>query len=378
MTHPLNVPLEQLRRRTSLKWRRYPSDVLPVWVAEMDVAPPEPVVTAVTEAMRLGDTGYPLGPEYAHAMADFAKDRWDWTIDVERTGLVPDVMVGAVEVLKLVTRPGDAVFVNPPVYPPFFAFLEHMDRRVVGVPLRSDDHRIDLAALEAAFAREAQSRAGYLLCSPHNPTGTVHTADELAAVAALADAHGVRVVADEIHAPIVLRGATFTPYLTVAGSERGFALLSASKAFNLAGLKAAVAVAGEAAAGELAGLAEEVHFGATHLGVIAHTAALLEARQWLDALLEGLEANRRLLARLLDEHLPSVAYRPPAGTYLAWLDCRELNLGDDPAAQFLQRGRVALQSGLGFGSGGAGHARLNLATSPEILTEAVRRMVAAV
>ncbi|MGW1378374.1 MalY/PatB family protein [Streptomyces sp. NPDC002446] len=379
-TNPLRrLSLDELRRRTSTKWRAYPADVLPLWVAEMDVPLAEPVARAITDAVGIGDTGYPEGTGYAEALAGFARRRWGWDgLAVERTAFVPDVMLGIVEVLKVLTRPGDPVIVNCPAYPPFYQFVPHMDRRIVEAPLAAD-LRIDLAVLEDTFrhAVTGGARAAYLLCSPHNPTGTVHSAEELAAVAALADRYGVRVVADEIHAPVVALDTAFVPYLSVPGAENGFSLMSASKAWNLAGLKAALAVAGPAAAGDLARVPEEASHGPSHLGVIAHTAALRDGGDWLDALRAGLDDNRRLLAELLAEQLPAVRYRPAAGTCLAWLDCRRLGLGDDPAAVFLERGRVALLPGPAFGTGGAGHARLNLATSPELLTEAVRRMAAA-
>ncbi|CAM5270111.1 MalY/PatB family protein [Streptomyces coeruleorubidus] len=373
------LTLDRLRRRTSMKWRTYPEDVLPLWVAEMDVPLAEPVVRAVTEALDLGDTGYPAGTAYAQALAAFAGKRWNWDgLAVERTAIVPDVMLGVVEMLKLVTGHGDAVVVNPPVYPPFYQFVEHMDRRVLEAPLGADG-RIDLDVLEETFRQAVAGggQAAFLLCSPHNPTGTVHTAEELSAVAALAERYGVRVVADEIHAPLVVGGTDFVPYLSVPGAERGLSLMSASKAWNLAGLKAALAIAGPGAGADLARMPEEVGHGPSHVGVIAHTAALRDGVAWLDALLSGLDANRRLLADLLAEHLPEIRYRPGDATYLAWLDCRALGLGDDPAAAFLHRGRVALNSGLPFGTGGAGHVRLNLATSPEVIGEAVRRMAAA-
>ncbi|MGW7579146.1 MalY/PatB family protein [Streptomyces sp. NPDC054765] len=380
-TSPLRrLSLDALRLRTSLKWRAYPDDVLPLWVAEMDAPLAPPVVQAITDALALGDTGYPAGTAYAQALAGFARARWDWDgLVVEHTAIVPDVMLGIVEVLKLLTGPGDPVVVNCPVYPPFYQFVTHMDRRVVEAPL-GEDLRIDTASLEAAFrhAVAGGGRAAYLLCSPHNPTGTVHGAGELAAVAALADRYGVRVVADEIHAPVTALDTAFVPYLSVPGAENGLSLMSASKAWNLAGIKAALAVAGPAAAGDLARLPEEVSHGPSHLGIIAHTAALRDGGDWLDAVRSGLDDNRRLLAGLLAERLPGVRYRPAAGTYLAWLDCRPLGLGDDPAAVFLARGRVALSPGTSFGTGGAGHVRLNLATSPELVTEAVRRMAAAV
>ncbi|HEU5108725.1 MAG TPA: aminotransferase class I/II-fold pyridoxal phosphate-dependent enzyme [Micromonosporaceae bacterium] len=376
------LSLADLRRRGSLKWRRYPPDVLPLWVAELDVPLPEPVADALTEAIALGDTGYPVADGYVAALDAFARERWGWEgVTPELTALVPDVMLGIVEVLRLITGPGDAVVVNSPVYPPFYPFVTHADRRVVEAPLGAD-HRLDLAAVEAAFrdAIRGGRPAAYLLCSPHNPTGTVHTAAELAAVAALAAEYGVRVVADEIHAPLVLPGAVHVPFLSVPGAADAFSVMSASKGWSLAGFKAALAVAGPAAAADIRRMPEEVGHGASHSGVITHSAALRGGGAWLDALLAGLDANRRLLGDLLAAHLPEIGYRPPEGTFLAWLDCRALagrpGFGPTPAAAFLERGRVALSAGEDFGTGGAGHARLNLATSPDVITEAVRRMAA--
>jgi cystathionine beta-lyase len=372
------LTLDQLRQRTSAKWRDYPSDVLPLWVAEMDVPIAEPITKAVADAMAAGDTGYTTGTAYAEAVAEFAAARWNWNdIDPARIRPVPDMMLGVVEMLNLLTAPGDAVVVNSPVYPPFYEFCAFNGRKVIEAPL-SPDHRIDFAALAEAFelALGRGRRAAYLLCSPHNPTGTVHTAAELARVARVAADYGVRVVADEAHAPIVAPGTDFTPYLTVPGGENGLAVTSAAKAWNLAGLRAAVAIAGPDSAAELARMPEQIVGSTSHIGAIAQTAAYREGGAWLDALLTGLAENRRLLASALAERLPQVVYRPRPATYLAWLDCRALGLGDDPAAAFLERGRVAVNSGLPFGTGGAGHVRLNYATSPEIITEAVERMAA--
>ncbi|WP_327715007.1 pyridoxal phosphate-dependent aminotransferase [Streptomyces sp. NBC_00490] len=394
-TDPLaRLTLEQLRRRTSMKWRTHPEDVLPLWVAEMDVPLAAPVVEALHSALDLGDTGYPFGTAYAEALAAFAQERWGWDgLRVEHTAIVPDVMLGIVEVLRLITDPGDAVVVCSPVYPPFYAFVGHDAREVVEARL-GPDLRVDPRALEDAFvrARRGGRGAAFLMSNPHNPTGVVHTREELEAVAALARRHGVRVVSDEIHAPLVLPGATFTPFLSVPGAENAFMLASATKAWNLAGLKAAVAVAGPEAADELRLLPEEVGHGPSHLGVIAHTAAFREGGDWLDELLLGLDANRRLLGELIAEHLPEVGCTRPEGTYLAWLDCRRLGLHDDhgtdgpgvvsdvagPARMFLDKARVALSSGHVFGSGGEGHVRLNFATSPAILREALARMGQAV
>jgi cysteine-S-conjugate beta-lyase len=384
------LPIERLRARTSMKWRSYPADVLPLWVAEMDVPLAPPVAAALHTAIDAGDTGYPVGTSYALAVRDYAAEHWDWPdLDVDRTAIVPDVMMGVAETIRLVTSPGDPVVVCAPVYPPFFAFTRSAGRTVIEAPLGADG-RLDLDALDRALAaaRAMSGRPALLLSNPHNPTGVAHTRAELEAVAAAAARHQVRVISDEIHAPLVLPGARFTPYLSVEGAGDAFALISASKAWNLAGLKAALLIAGPDAVADLRRLPEEVSHGPSHLGVIAHTAAFRDGQPWLASLLAGLAANRELLGKLLAEHLPQVRYRPPEATYLAWLDCRALGLHDadadagdhvvselaGPARMFLDRARVALSSGHVFGQGGAGFVRLNFATSPAILREAIQRM----
>ena len=393
IANPLEaLSLEQLRERRSMKWRTHPADVLPLWVAEMDVPLAPAVADALREAIDSGDTGYPAGTDFAESLAGFSARRWNWDgVAIDRTALIPDVMMGAVQVLRLITEPGDPVVVNSPVYAPFYAFVTHDDRRIVEAPL-GPDLRIDLGTLEETFRRTRERSGGgaiaYLLSNPHNPTGTVHTREELAGVAELARRYGVRVVADEIHAPLVLPGAEFTPYLSLPGAEDAFSLMSATKGWNLAGIKAALALAGPEAARDLRRMPEEVHHGASYLGVIAHAAAYRHGDDWLDALLAGLDANRVLLADLVAEHLPGIGYAEPEGTYLAWLDCRSLRLDPEPgrtdlavvtdlagpARMFLEHARVALSSGHIFGTGGAGHVRLNFATSRSIITEAVTRM----
>ncbi len=379
MSTPLLGATEaELRRdRTSVKWMAYPPDVLPLWVAEMDAAPCPPVVEAVTAAMARGDTGYGWAPRYAAEVARYAGSAWGWSVDPSAMLVVTDVMIGASELLRLLTDEGGPVVVSPPVYDSFFGFVEAVGRRRMDAPL-TPGGRLDPEALRRVFAEATArgERAAYLLCNPQNPTGVVHTPAELGALAALAAEFGVRVVADEIHAPLVHPGgATFTPYLTVPGAEDAFSVFSPSKGWNLAGLKSAVVVAGSGARDDLAGLHEVHTHGSSHLGEIAHVAAMRDGGPWLEQLLDELVANRELLARLLAEHLPAVRWVPPEATYLAWLDCRALGLGDDPAAVFREQGRVALGSGPRYDhSGGQGFVRLNLATSPAILEEAVRRM----
>jgi cystathionine beta-lyase len=384
------LTLDDLRRRTSVKWRAYPDDVLPLFVAEMDVPQAPVVVDAVTRALEVGDTGYDVGTTYAAALAGFAQRRWGWSPDERTSRTMPDVMVAIVEVLRVLTAPGDAVVVTPPVYPPFYDYVRTEGRQVVEAPLDADG-RLDPATLEAAFA-EATGAAAYgsgpgsgrravlLLCNPHNPTGTVHTREELESALALARRYGVRVVADEIHAPfafpdLVPGAEPFTPLLSVAGSEDAIAVHSASKAFNLAGLRAATAVGGPDAAADLRRIPEVAGHAVNHLAVLAHAAAYTHGDAWLDSLRAGIVRNRDLMTRHLADVAPAVRVHPGRGTYLAWLDVRDaVPAGVDPHRHVLDTAKVALGDGSHFGAGGRGRLRLNLATSEEILTEAVVRL----
>jgi cystathionine beta-lyase len=375
MTAELTVaPLAELRLRTSVKWRNYPEDVLPLFVAEMDYDLAPPVAAALHAAISRSDTGYaPASAELGQAYAGFASRRWGWEVDPLGVTSVTDVGVGVIEVLRQRLRPGDVIAVSPPVYPPFFDWAPEASARLLSVPLTGG--RLDLAALERAFATHP---AAYILSNPHNPVGRVHTFDELAALVRLARLYGVLLISDEIHAPLVLPGAVFTPLLSVPGAASvAVAVVSASKAFNLAGLKCAAIVTGSPRMASLvARMPAEVHERTGHLGVLASIAAFTAGDSWLDALLGTLAARRAQLADLLATRMPHVRWNPPEATYLAWLDCSAWGPDEVPAARFLQEGQVAVEPGTRFGAAGAGFVRLNFATSPEILDEAVSRMAA--
>lgn len=370
------APLSELRRRRSAKWHTYPADVLPLTVAEMDFGLAPPVRAVLRAALDGDDTGYSAAvPELGRAYARFAKDRWDFAVDPEAVTAVTDVGVGVVELLRVFTRPGDAVVISPPVYPPFFDWPPEAGARLHEVLLTSD-YRLDLEALERAFASHP---AAYVLCNPHNPVGRVHTAAELAALVRLARIYRVTIVSDEIHAPLVLPGATYTPLLTVPGAaEVAVAVVSASKAFNLAGLKCAAVVTGSPAMAEVVRrFPPDARWRTGHFGVLASVAAFTDGGPWLDQLLRTLDHRRSQLGELLAARLPTLRWRPPEATYLAWLDTSAIGPDDTARELFLERGRIALEPGLRFGAPGAGHVRLNYGTSAEIIDEATSRMAAA-
>jgi cystathionine beta-lyase len=371
--------VDRLRRRKSFKWQTYPSDVLPAFVAEMDFDIAEPIAAAIRAALTISDCGYPHRGEFGDAFADFAGKRLRWSVDPESVFPIPDVMTGIAEVVQAVTPPGSGIVINPPIYPPFFFRLGFAGRRVIEAPLsRGDDGRYDLdpEALDRALATEGAS--AYLLCSPHNPTGRVWSRQQLMTVADICQRHGVLLLADEIHSPLVLPGAEHVSFLSLDHemTERAVVFTSASKGWNIPGLKCGVAVAGSPEQVNVL-TARWQALLAGHLGVLAAAAAFTEALPWLDAVTGQLDENRKVLARLLADRLPGVGYVPPEASFLAWLDCRELGLGDDPAAAFLDRGRVAVSHGPDFGTQGNGFVRLNMGTSPSLIAEAVDRMAAA-
>ena len=369
-------PLDVLRQRRSAKWQTYPADVLPLTVAEMDFALAAPIAEALREAVERSDVGYAMAvPDLGRALAGFAGRRWNWDLDPASVTAVTDVGVGVVELLRVLTRPGDAVAISPPVYPPFFDWVAEAGARLLEVPLacEADGWRLDLAALEAAFATHP---AAYVLCNPHNPVGRVHSADELAALVRLARIYRVPIVSDEIHGPLALPGATFTPLLSVPGADEvAVSVLSASKAWNLAGLKcAAVVTAAPRMAAVTSRFAADTRWRIGHFGVISAVAAFTAGEPWLDQILVTLDHRRQLLGDLLRERLPMLSWHPPEATFLAWLNCTALGPDDQARARFLDHGRVALEPGLRFGAAGSGYARLNFATSPGILDEATARM----
>jgi cysteine-S-conjugate beta-lyase len=375
----LEVPnLTTLHERRSDKWTGYDDDVLVATIAEMDFPLATPIAEVLRAAIDRSDLGYAPSAPYnlRDAFGGFARRRLRWDVDSEQVTLVPDVMVGLVELCRLLVAADEAVAFVTPAYPPFFSALPHAAPRLEHLAT-PEDGTIDLEALAGTIAGGTRA---LILTNPHNPTGRVLPRSELEAIAELCADRDVWVLADEIHAPLVLPNAEHTPWLEVSDAARscGVALTSASKAFNVAGLKAAlVATASDRmrqVVARLPDLSDQVGL----LGVLAAEAAFAQGDEWLDAVLAQLDANRTLLGERLATELPAIRWQPPGASYLAWLDCRALGLGDDPATTFLERGRLALSRGLDYGRQGAGFARLNFGTSPDLIAEAVGRMRAAV
>ncbi len=375
------LAIDDLRRRGSVKWSFHGDDVLAAWVAEMDFPLAPPIRTALQDAVAHSLTGYPPGGAVSGlpaACAAWLERRFGLVVAPQQVRVVPDVLRGIDLAITTFSPPESPVVVMTPSYPPFFEVVRVAGRTVVEAPLAREGDRavFDLDAVAAALRGGART---VILCNPHNPMGRVFTRQELSGLATVVEEYGARVVADEVHAPLVYPGATHVPYATVseATARHSVTLVSASKGWNLPGLCCAqVVLTGEGDAARWDQLSFLQARGASILGILANRVAYEQGEPWLREVVDYLDGNRMLVARLLHEQFPDVRYTPPEGTYLAWLDCRALGL-DNPAAFFLQHARVALNDGAAFGAPGQGYVRLNLATSRAILTTIVQHMAAA-
>ena len=376
MTKLSALPLSELQKRKSAKWRMFPGDVLPMPVAEMDFEIAKPIRDVLQEMIEGSDTGY-LGPipELGINLAKFSKARWGWEVDPEQVFTATDVGVGMVEMARTVINPGDSIMINSPVYHNMNNWIAELKCKSYDAPLIKTGlhYTLDLDAVERGYASGVKA---HFLCNPHNPVGTVFNKEELAALAELAKKYGVTVFSDEIHAPLTYDATQFVPFLAVSETARevGICVTAASKSWNLAGLKCATVITAHPKQQERAkAMPAAVHFRASLFGAVA-SATAYQCSDWLDSAIETFDSNRNYLKKLLTQSLPTVGYRVPDFSYLAWLDLTSLNLGENPAQTLLEKGKLALNAGAMFGADSGNFVRLNFATSEEILDDAVSRI----
>jgi cysteine-S-conjugate beta-lyase len=361
------------------KWGETGPGVIPAWVAEMDYAIAEPVTAALRAAVERGEVGYPayvrVGGAIGRAYADFARRQFGHDVPADRVLPTADVTVGVRIALEVLSERAPMVLPLP-AYDPQHGLGQITGREQWDLPVDPDGDRyaVDLDTLDRLFAKGART---LLLTQPHNPGGHVHTREELEGIRDVVVRHGARVVSDEIHGPLVLPGAEHVPYLSLEGTaDHAVAVVAASKAFNIPGLKCAQIVTGDDATRDrlvAIPMAQNDSWGS--LGAVASVAAYDEGDPWLAALVERLGEQRTLLGELLAHHLPEARMRPLEATYLAWLDLRAY--GHDDPAEVLLRGGVRVSPGDAYWPGLGGHVRLNIATSPQRLTEIVCRMATA-
>jgi len=377
--------LVELHTHHSEKWRAFPQDVLPLPVAEMDFPVAEPIKAILTEMVAHSDLGY-LGPipELGLGFKKFAAERWNWKVDEKQVRVATDVGVAVVEILRVFTKPGDSILISSPVYHNFYTWINETKLTLVDVPFERTGNEdtnpwiLNWDSIESAYASGLKV---HLLCSPHNPLGFIYSEQDLRKIVALAKKYDVLVISDEIHAPLTFPGETFVPILSLGADAESVALCvtAASKGWNIAGLKCAIIISQNAEMNtQLAKLAPAMHYRASLLGGFATAVAFAECEVWLDTVLAQLDQNRHLIKKLLAEKLPTVRYHIPQNSYLAWLDVESLNLGENPSVTLIEKGRVAFSPGHGFGKQCDQYVRLNFATSPEIITEAIDRIARAI
>jgi cystathionine beta-lyase len=385
------LSVEALRARRGVKWRRYPPDVLPAWVADMDFAVPDAVQEAIEAVVERRDYGYGTGhgvregsDGLAVAFAEYASSSFDWgdhALDPDGVLPVGDLIQGMFSPLYAFSEPGDGVVVQTPIYPPFLDTIATTGRRLV--ENRLVDNGTRLAVDVDGLRRVVDGRTRLLMLpNPHNPTGRVFTRAELGAMAEVAVGRDLVVVSDEIHADLVYTGHTHIPFASLGPevASRTITLTSATKGYNIPGLRAALMYFGSRELKERfhARMPARLLGSPNVIGIDATIAAWRHGRPWLKQVLARLGVNRNRLTEFLAREMPGITYRVPEATYLAWLDCRALNLGQSPYEYFLDKAKVGLMEGATFGEAGVDCVRLNFGTSGAILDEILSRMAESV
>ena len=372
----------QLRQRRTIKWNLFGPDVLPLWVAEMDFPTAPAVLEGIRSCVTNEEFGYaPVGEDdLPRATADWCRRRYGWRVSPDWVRVVPDVVKGMETVINFLTRPESPVVLPVPAYMPFFDILQVTGRQRVEIPMPQQDsgrYVMDLEALDAAFAGGAGS---LILCNPNNPLGTAFHSDELRAIVDIAARHDARVIADEIHAPLVYgRPHVAAASVSDTAADTVVTLVSASKGWNLPGLMCAQVILSNPGDVHDWDRINKVHkMGASTVGIRANIAAYDHGAGWIDELLIYLQANRDHLAATLPELSPGLKINTPEATYMSWVDFRALNLPTEPAEHLLSKAKVAVNPGIPFGATvGSGFARLNFATTRAILDRAINAIAAA-
>jgi cystathionine beta-lyase len=370
--------LPDRRNSECAKWRQYDDDVLPMWVADMDFLSPEPVIRALRERIEHGVFGYPCEPdELRQVIIDHLANKYHWTVTAEEVLIMPGVVNGFNLASQAIAKPGEAVLIQTPVYPPFFGAQAHagaISQQVELIRQENGAYTIDFEQFEQTIT--GQTRI-FILCNPHNPVGRVFRADELEKMAEICLRHGVTICSDEIHCDLVFSGHTHIPIASLDAeiARNTITLMAPSKTYNIAGLSCSFAVIQNKDLRQTFLKAGRGLIGGVNiLGQVAALAAFKEGQPWLDELLCYLQANRDFLYETVNQELPGISMGLPEATYLAWLDCRQSGIQGSPHDFFLENARVAMNKGDDFGPNGQGFVRMNFGCPRPMLVEALERM----
>lgn len=375
-----NKPVER-RGTDSVKWDLADDDVIPMWVADMDFESPREVQEAIMDRVKHGVYGYTIELDNLfEAVTKWVSRRHNWTIEREWIVFTPGVMPGILGILQAITRPGDKVILQSPVYTPFFRAVRNSGCHVLNNQLKYENNRytMNFPDLEEK-AKDPRTRA-LILCNPHNPVGRVWTREELSTVGKICLENDVVMISDEIHSDLIYKEYKHIPLASICDefAENSITCIAPSKTFNLAGLNTAFLVIPDSRVRrEFQNMSLPKR--ATIFGGIAAEAAYTYGDNWLDALLDYLDDNRRLLAGYLKARTPQIKVVEPEGTYLVWLDCRQLGMDNDGLEKFmLEKAGIWVNQGYSFGSGGDGFIRMNIGCPRPILEKALGRLNAAV
>jgi cystathionine beta-lyase len=367
------------RSSESNKWRKYPADVLPLWVADMDFPSPEPVIRALRERVEHGFFGYGIEQaEFYEVITDRLQKRYGWRVSAEAIVHLPGVIPGLNLACRAVATAGDSLLVETPVYPPILRVPDNCGLTRLEAELARDGdgrYSVDLDVFRSAIGPRTRM---FILCNPHNPVGRAFERAELLGLARICCERDIVICSDEIHCDLVYAGHQHVPVAALDPEieRRTITLMAPSKTFNLPGLKSAIAIIPDARLRERFVAAQlDLVKAVNILGYTATLAAYRDGQPWLDALLAYLEANRDFVAEFVRTRLPGIRVAPPEATYLAWLDCRGAAIPNgDPYTFFLERARVAVNDGASFGAPGRGFVRLNFGCPRALLTEGLERM----
>lgn len=370
--------LIERRNSDSIKWNAYPQDVLPLWVADMDFISPPAVMAALHQRVDQGIFGYASAPEeLTQTVVDRMKTLYNWEIEAESIVYLPGIVTGLNQYCHAFSPRSTGVIVQTPVYPPFLEAPINAGLERIEAPLRrlpDGRYEIDFDALEDRMKKGARL---FILCNPHNPVGRVYSPIELQRVAELCDQYDVLLCADEIHSDLVYPGHAHHPIAALSKSiaARTVTFIAPSKTYNVAGLSCAMAIISDH------DLRREFAAGAQglvpHVNIMGYTAALAafrEGEDWLRALRRYLLNNRDMITAFIQQEIPDMVIYPAEGTYLAWLDCRQLQLPGGPTRFFLEECKVALNNGTDFGREGEGFVRMNFGCPTSTLQQALERM----
>ena len=370
------------RRSTdSIKWHYFEEDVLPMWVADMDFEAPPAVIEALHDRINHGIFGYAReDPELKEILMQRLEELYHWKVTAEDLIFLPGVVNGFNLAVQALGQPDKELLIQTPVYPPFFGAAENAGMKLSEARLElttAGRYEIDWDRFEERLGQET---GVFLLCNPHNPVGRVYSQDELSRMAEACLRNGVPICSDEIHCDLVFSNAQHIPIASLDPqiAAQTITLMAPSKTFNIPGLGFSFAVVPNPELRRKLKLATRGLVGHVNLlGMAAAKAAYREGGEWLKELLIYLESNRDYLFEWVRNEFEGIRMASPEGTYLAWLDCREAGLGNDPAGFFVKNARVGLSDGQDFGQDGKGFVRMNFGCPQSVLTEGLERMRAA-